>query len=65
MLTCHYEYHAAEWTDLLEERVSSYSDRLLEVQSDEELWKVLRAWDTYNKDRRTRKVHDMPIFFFL
>jgi hypothetical protein len=40
----------------LEERVSSYSDRLLEVQSDEELWKVLRAWDTYNKDRRTRKV---------
>lgn len=47
---------AAAWDDLLDDRVSTYSDRLQEVGSDEELWKVVRAWDKFNKERRKRKV---------
>jgi hypothetical protein len=36
--------------------VSMYSERLQEVHDTAELWAVIRAWDTYNKERRKKKV---------
>ena len=47
---------AAAWDDLLDDAVSAYTDRLQEISSNDELWKCIRAWDKYNKERRRRKV---------
>jgi hypothetical protein len=46
----------AGWDDLLDDHVGTYSDRLQEISSTQELWSVVRAWDKYNKDRRRKKV---------